>query len=142
MRIAVMGAGGVGGYFGARLAHAGHDVAFIARGAHLAAMRERGLSVKSALGDVHLPKPTVTHDPATLGWFDVVLKPFVPIIRLWFDPASNYKFVGGLLARYYRGPEVLMVSTAAPPSAGGTARPFQGETPLNSTPPPSNALSR
>ena len=43
MRIAVMGAGGVGGYFGARLAQAGHDVAFVARGRHLAAMRERGL---------------------------------------------------------------------------------------------------
>ena len=52
MRIAVMGAGGVGGYFGARLAQAGHDVAFIARGRHLAAMRERGLAVKSALGDI------------------------------------------------------------------------------------------
>jgi 2-dehydropantoate 2-reductase len=43
MRIAVMGTGGVGGYFGAKLAKAGHDVAFIARGAHLAAMRAKGL---------------------------------------------------------------------------------------------------
>ena len=52
MRIAVMGAGGVGGYFGAKLAQGGHDVAFVARGRHLAAMRERGLTVKSANGDV------------------------------------------------------------------------------------------
>ena len=50
MRIAVMGAGGVGGYFGAKLAQAGHEVAFVARGRHLAAMRERGLTVRSALG--------------------------------------------------------------------------------------------
>jgi 2-dehydropantoate 2-reductase len=45
MRIAVIAAGGVGGYFGAKLAEAGHDVAFVARGAHLAAIRERGLAV-------------------------------------------------------------------------------------------------
>ena len=51
MRIAAMGAGGVGGYFGARLAQAGDEVSFIARGKHLDAMRAKGLSVKSALGD-------------------------------------------------------------------------------------------
>ena len=45
MRIAVVGAGGLGGYFGARLARAGHDVAFIARGAHLQAIRSRGLRI-------------------------------------------------------------------------------------------------
>ena len=65
MRIAVMGAGGVGGYFGARLAQAGNDVAFVARGRHLAAMRERGLAVKSALGDVTIARPAVTDDPAS-----------------------------------------------------------------------------
>src|SRR5262252_7638754 len=102
MRIAVMGAGGVGGYFGARLAHAGHDVAFIARGAHLAAMRERGLAVKSALGDVHLPKPTVTDDPAALGWFDVVLF----AVKLW-DTESAAAAIKPLLA------------------AGGVVVPFQ-----------------
>ena len=47
MRIAVMGAGGVGGYFGVKLAQGGHDVSFLARGRHLVAMRERGLAVKS-----------------------------------------------------------------------------------------------
>ena len=51
MRIAVIGAGGVGGYFGARLAQAGHDVTFVARGAHLAAIRERGLAIESARGN-------------------------------------------------------------------------------------------
>jgi 2-dehydropantoate 2-reductase len=73
MRIAVMGSGGVGGYFGARLAQAGCDVGFIARGAHLAALRERGLVVKSKLGDVDLPKVRATDDPTTLGPVDLIL---------------------------------------------------------------------
>jgi 2-dehydropantoate 2-reductase len=73
MKIAVMGSGGVGGYFGARLVQAGCDVAFIARGAHLAAMRERGLKIESQLGDVHLPQVRVTDDPATLEPVDLVL---------------------------------------------------------------------
>lgn len=54
------------------------------------------------------------------GWFDLLLKPFIPIVRLWFEPEHDYAFVGGMLARYYRGPEVLMVSTA-PPALAGTA---------------------
>ncbi len=73
MKIAVMGSGGVGGYFGARLVQAGCDVAFVARGAHLAALRERGLKIESQLGDVHLPKVRVTEDPATLEPVDLVL---------------------------------------------------------------------
>src|SRR6266508_3564687 len=79
MRIAVMGAGGVGGYFGAKLAQAGNRVAFIARGRHLAAMRERGLTVKSSTGDFHLAKPEVTDDPATIGPVDVVMF----TVKLW-----------------------------------------------------------
>ena len=52
MRFAILGSGAVGGYYGAKLARAGHDVTFIARGAHLAAIRERGLEIRSpALGD-------------------------------------------------------------------------------------------
>ncbi|MCB1863527.1 MAG: 2-dehydropantoate 2-reductase, partial [Gammaproteobacteria bacterium] len=54
MKIAIIGAGGVGGYFGARLAAAGEDVTFIARGAHLEAMSRDGLQVLSALGDLNL----------------------------------------------------------------------------------------
>ncbi|HZO80592.1 MAG TPA: hypothetical protein VFB33_02775 [Candidatus Binataceae bacterium] len=48
------------------------------------------------------------------GWFDVFLKPFVPEVRLWFDPRRNFGFMGGLLARYYRGPEVMLVRIPAP----------------------------
>jgi len=60
-----MGAGGVGGYFGAKLAQGGHDVAFVARGRHLAAIRDRGLTVKSANGGVRLATPGATDNPAT-----------------------------------------------------------------------------
>ena len=73
MKIAIMGSGGVGGYFGARLANSGNEVSFIARGDHLAAMREHGLKVESGLGDIHLPKVSVTDDPRTIGKVDLVL---------------------------------------------------------------------
>ena len=73
MKIAIYGAGGLGGFYGARLACAGNDVAFIARGAHLAAMRERGLQVTSPRGDMHLPDPFATDDPADVGPVDLVL---------------------------------------------------------------------
>ena len=72
MRVAVYGAGGVGGYFGGRLAQAGADVHFIARGAHLRALREHGLRVRSVKGDFEIPVP-VTDDPAEVGWCDFVL---------------------------------------------------------------------
>src|SRR5918996_5386815 len=73
MRIAVVGAGGVGGYFGMRLAQAGRAVAFVARGAHLAAMRARGLALRSTVhGDTRLPV-TATDDPAEVGPVDLVL---------------------------------------------------------------------
>jgi 2-dehydropantoate 2-reductase len=73
MRIAVMGAGAVGGYFGALLARAGHDVSFIARGAHMQAMRERGLVLDDPRGRVEVKNITVTDDAATLAPCDVTL---------------------------------------------------------------------
>lgn len=79
MRIAVMGAGGVGGYFGARLARAGNDVAFIARGPHLAAMQSRGLRIESAGGDVALSSVTATDDARSLALVDVVMF----CVKLW-----------------------------------------------------------
>lgn len=79
MRIAIMGSGGVGGYFGARLAAAGHDVTFVARGRHLTAIRERGLRLQSGSGDLHLERPQVTEDPATIPRADVVLF----AVKLW-----------------------------------------------------------
>jgi 2-dehydropantoate 2-reductase len=73
MKIAVVGAGGVGGYFGGRLAQAGADVAFLARGAHLEAMRTRGLRILSPKGDLHLPRVSAAGSPAEIGPVDVVL---------------------------------------------------------------------
>jgi 2-dehydropantoate 2-reductase len=72
MRIAVVGAGGVGGYFGGRLAAAGADVRFLARGAHLEAMRTRGLRIQSPKGDVHITHVNATDDPSAIGPVDVV----------------------------------------------------------------------
>src|SRR5438105_3845180 len=79
MRIAVIGAGGVGGPFGAALAKAGSDVTFVARGAHLAAMRERGLRVLSPRGDIHLDPVQATDDPKSIGAVDFVLF----CVKLW-----------------------------------------------------------
>jgi 2-dehydropantoate 2-reductase len=73
MRIIIMGAGALGGYFGARLAAAGNDVAFIARGAHLSAIQQDGLRVTSARGDLHLRDAVATDDPRTLGPADLIL---------------------------------------------------------------------
>lgn len=73
MKIAVMGTGGVGGYFGARLAASGQDVHFIARGPHLAAIRANGLRVKSDAGDVTIEPVQATDDPADIGPVDIVL---------------------------------------------------------------------
>lgn len=73
MRIAIFGSGGVGGYFGGRLAQTGEDVHFIARGAHLAAMRDRGLRVSSIAGDFEVRPVQATDDPASIGPVDLVL---------------------------------------------------------------------
>ena len=73
MKIAILGAGGVGGYFGARLAAHGNDVTFIARGAHAQAMRERGLQVLSPIGDLHLQPVKLHEDWRTTGLVDLVL---------------------------------------------------------------------
>ena len=79
MRIAVVGAGGVGGGYGAALAHAGADVTFIARGAHLAAMKKEGLRVESVRGNTHLQPTQATENPAEVGPVDYVLF----CVKLW-----------------------------------------------------------
>lgn len=85
MKIVMMGSGGVGGFFGGRLAHAGYDVSFIARGAHLAAMRTHGLLIENEpQGDIHVPTPRVTDDPATLGKADLV----IISVKLWDSEAA------------------------------------------------------
>ena len=73
MRIAIFGAGGAGGYFGARLARSGEDVTFIARGEHLEAIRQHGLRVDSILGDFVVSPAKVTGDPEQVGQVDMIL---------------------------------------------------------------------
>lgn len=72
MKIVFFGAGGVGGYFGGRLAQTGADVAFVARGAHLEAIRRDGLRITSPKGDAHVRDVRASADPADLGVADVV----------------------------------------------------------------------
>jgi 2-dehydropantoate 2-reductase len=99
-RIAIMGSGGVGGYFGGRLAQAGMDVRFIARGAHLAAMRERGLRINSPLGDAHIEPVRATDNPAEIGPVDYVLF----ATKLWDTQSA------GEACRPLIGPETAVIS--------------------------------
>ena len=99
MRIAVVGAGGVGGGFGAALATAGADVTFIARGAHLAAMKSQGLKVQGGRGDTHLVPTQATDDPGNVGPVDIVLF----CVKLW-DVESAGQAIKPLV-----GPETAVI---------------------------------
>ena len=79
MRIAVIGTGGIGGPYGASLAKAGADVTFVARGAHLAALRENGLRVEGDRGETHIRPAQATDDIAGIGTVDFVLS----CVKLW-----------------------------------------------------------
>jgi len=101
MKIAMMGSGGVGGFFGGRLAHAGYDVCFIARGAHLAAMRERGILIENKQqGEIRVPKVRATDDPAQIGRVDLV----IVSVKLW-DTESAAKQIKPLV-----GPQTGVLS--------------------------------
>jgi 2-dehydropantoate 2-reductase len=93
MKFAIVGAGGVGGYFGARLAADGNDVVFIARGAHRKAMTESGLKVLSPRGDILIEKPQLFDDPAATGLCDIILF----CVKLW-DTEEAAELVKPLLA--------------------------------------------
>ena len=73
MKIAIMGAGGLGGFFGGKLAQAGHDVWFIARGQQLAALNTSGLRLQGPDPEIVIPHPKATETPAEIGPVDVVL---------------------------------------------------------------------
>ena len=100
MRIAIMAAGAVGGYFGARMAAAGHDVAFIARGAHRDAIRRDGLKIESTQGDLHLKDVNVTDDPKEVGPVDLVLF----AVKLWDTETA------GEQARALVGPSTRVIT--------------------------------
>ena len=82
MRIAIYGAGGLGGYYGVRLVEAGHEVGFIARGEHLQAIHDNGLVVKSPLGDAHLKQVLASDNPADVGVVDLV----IVAVKTWQIP--------------------------------------------------------
>ena len=101
MKIAIMGSGGVGGSWGGRLAHIGCDVSFVARGSHLAAMRENGILIENeTLGHIHVPHVNVTDDPAAIGVADVVLI----AVKLW-DTDSAVQAVRPMV-----GPDTAVIS--------------------------------
>lgn len=99
MRIAIMGSGGVGGYFGAWLAQGGADVTFIARGAHLAAMRADGLRIEGTR-PLHLKEVSATDDPATIEPVDLVFLS----VKLWDTQAALDQL------RPMLGPQTAVVS--------------------------------
>ena len=101
MKIVVMGSGGVGGFYGGRLANSGYDVHFVARGAHLAAMREHGLTIESDRhGDIHVPRVSVAEDPAAFGRADLV----IIAVKLW-DTEAAARAIKPLV-----GPETAVLS--------------------------------
>ena len=73
MKIAIIGTGGVGGYFGAKLAQAGNDVTLLARGEHLKAIQKNGLTVKSILGDFRVENIKVTDKISNIEKQDLVI---------------------------------------------------------------------
>ena len=123
MRIAVFGTGGVGGYFGGRLAQAGEEVTFIARGAHLHAIQTQGLRVDSVLGDFVLQPVQATDDPRQVGVVDTVLV----TVKAWQVPEvaeAMRPLVGPAtcvisLQNGVEAPEQLAAVLGAAPVVGG-----------------------
>jgi 2-dehydropantoate 2-reductase len=100
MRVAVMGSGGLGGYFGALLAKGGTDVSFIARGAHLEAMRRDGLRIEGGSDPFHLEEVRATDDPGEIGPVDLVMV----CVKLWDMDAALQQM------RPLVGPDTALVS--------------------------------
>lgn len=125
MRIAVIGAGGVGGYFGGRLAQAGHDVTFVARGAHLAALRTHGLKLESSAGDATITAATFTDDFTTVAPCDVVMF----CVKLWDVDAAAQRVAplvagGGVVIPFQNGvyaPDIVARAVGPRRVLGGIA---------------------
>jgi 2-dehydropantoate 2-reductase len=100
MKIVMMGSGGVGGYFGGRLAAGGADVHFVARGAHLEAMRSQGLTIEGGPAPFHLPHVLATNDPSSIDVADFVLI----AVKLW-DTAAAIEQVKPIV-----GPHTTVIS--------------------------------
>lgn len=120
MRIAVMGSGGVGGYFGARLARGGADVVFSARGAHLEAMRKHGLRIENEHEPIELPKVNATDDPSSIGRVDLILF----AVKLWDTESAAQLLLPAI------GPETGLISFQNGVQKDDMLRPIIGETAL------------
>jgi 2-dehydropantoate 2-reductase len=121
MKIAIIGSGGVGGYFGGKLANAGYDVTFLARGEHLAAIRKNGLSVKSILGDFHVGNVSATDSIQEIGMTDLVIfatkawqiKELSPALKSIVHkntsilPLQNGVLASGELKQYFESSQIL-----------------------------------
>ncbi len=123
MRIAVFGAGGVGGYFGGRLAQAGEEVIFIARGAHLQALQTEGLRVESIQGDFSVKPVQASDDPRRVGQVDAVLvcvKAWqVPEAAIAMRPLVGEQTIIVPLGNGVDAPEQLAAVLGAGPVLGG-----------------------
>lgn len=123
MKIAIFGTGGVGGYFGGLLAHAGHDVTFIARGPTLEALRARGLEVKSVNGDFTIWPAQVTADPAQVGpveYLVVAVKHYhLPHAAPAMAPLVGPETTVVPLLNGVDAPEVLTAALGPEPVVGG-----------------------
>ena len=125
MRIAVMGTGGVGGFFGAKLALAGNDVTFIARGRHLDAIRSRGLRVDSGVAPMHVSPAKATDDVRSVGVVDAVMF----CVKLWDVDYAAQQIApllgeGGVAIPFQNGlesPEILKRVVGAERVIGGVA---------------------
>jgi 2-dehydropantoate 2-reductase len=117
LRIAVIGSGGVGGYFGARLVRGGADVTFVARGAHLAAMRTHGLVVESPTDPLHLQSVKVTDNPAAIGPVDLVMFG----VKLW-DTEHTARTLSPII-----GPDTAVISFQNGVQKDDMLRPIVGE---------------
>jgi len=124
MKIAVLGSGAVGGYYGAMLSRAGHDVVFIARGAHLDAIRAVGLRVRGALGDWQI-RARGEHDTATVGHVDLVLfavktydnETALPLLPPLVGPSTTVL----TLQNGVDSPDVVSAAVGRAPVLGGAA---------------------
>ena len=115
-----MGSGGVGGYFGARLARGGADVVFSARGAHLEAMRKHGLRIENEHEPIELPKVNATDDPSSIGKVDLILF----AVKLWDTESAAQLLLPAL------GPGTGLISFQNGVQKDDMLRPIIGETAL------------
>ena len=132
MRIAVIGAGAVGGYFGGRLAQAGHDVSFVARGATLEALQTKGLRVSSVAGDFEIAQPHAVSDPAEIGPVDVVLvavkAPQVRAVAPTLAPLVSAETVVVPMQNGLESPAMLAAALGADAVVGGLCKIFASQT--------------